>query len=172
MKKIWFVTSISMMAGLLLACGEKKTKVETRQKRTDITVYDNLKGLSQLVKLPSPVTSVRWALVPMVSHSRDDFGPNDENLYVVVIVDSANWPVWEHTLTAIPSSLQDFVLEEEFAKKLLPPDWFASSTLDSARGGRRLTGDFFKPNSQTTGWDRNGEMIRHGNYLLMDFFLD
>lgn len=124
-----------------------------------------------MLKLTAPVTSVRWALVPVVPQGRDAIGPTDKDLYVVLLVDSLQWPAWERVLAAA-SSPGHYFIKDEIAEKLLPPEWFASSVSDSLRGGRRLTGTFYATDSLATTWSRNGLAIRHGNYLFMDFFLD
>lgn len=169
MSAMRFIIAFGITAGLLTACREKGNKAETRQIRTDITVYENPKNLSDMIKLPAPTTEVRWALVPVVPPSRRDFGPTDKSLCVVAVVDSAHWPAWQRSLTPQPSP-GDYSLMEEIADKLLPQEWLASTGIDSLRHGRILTGTFYKPDSLATSWYRSVIAIRHGKYLFMEFF--
>jgi hypothetical protein len=171
MRTASLIMAIGISVWAVVACGEKKRASETRPKRTDIVVYDTPEGLSRMIKPPTPVAAVRWALVPVVPQTRDGLGPTDENFYAVLTLDSAQWPVWERALAA-SASPGEYYLMEEVAEKLLPPEWLSSSVSDSLKGGRRITGTFYDLDSIHTGWGRNGLAIRHDKYLFLDFYLN
>ena len=170
MRIIYLISAVGILALVLIACGEKKHAAEAKKKRTDIIVHDDQQKLSEMIRLSAPVTSVRWAVVPVVvGQSRLAIGPSDYSLYVVVTFDSAQWPAWERALTPAPAD-GDYFLMEEVAEKLLPPDWNAPTVPDSLGGGRRLEGAFYKPDSAATSVYRSGSAVRHGNHLFMSFY--
>jgi hypothetical protein len=169
MKTTGPIFAAGLMVWILGACGEKKHAAETRPKRTDIIVHDDPKKLSEMINLPAPVSFARWSVVSVVPQSRDDIGPSDYNLYVVVALDSAKWPAWERALT--PASPQKgCFLMQEVAEKLLPPEMSASCVADSLMRGCRLSGTFYEPDSLASGGFHSGIAVRHGNYLFMTFY--
>jgi len=169
MKKIDLVFALGIILWVLSSCGEKKDTAETKGKRTDIIVHDDLKKLSEMIRLPTPVISARWTVVSVVPQSRYDIGPSDYRLYTVVPVDSAHWPTWERVLTA-SASVGNYYLMEEVAEKLLPGEWLSSAVSDSLGRGRLLSGTFYETDSLASGGFHGGIAVRHGKYFFMSFY--
>jgi hypothetical protein len=155
------------MALAFTACGEKSREAGVRNKGSEVQVYDDPAGPAKFLRLPGPILEARWMEVPVVPGARDDIGPADKRLYIVLRLDPATWPVWARVLR--PAAPGDYFLEEAVAVKILPADWLAATVPDSLGRGRLLEGDAYEPDSLATSWYQGSAAVRHGDRLFMEF---
>lgn len=159
----------AMLATALIfsACGEKSREAGVRKKIPETQVYDDPAGPAKFLRLPGSILAARWMELPVIDGARDDIGPADKRLYIVLKIDSSTWPAWARVLQ--PSAPGDYFLEEDVATKILPADWLAATVPDSLGRGRQLLGEAYEPDSLATSWYTGSAAVRHGDYLFMEF---
>jgi hypothetical protein len=131
-----------------------------------LTVHDDLRALSSLIRLPDGVPAARWLMVPRAAATRVP-GPTDTLLYVVVPVDPPGWEAWRSRLTrrAVAESRS---LARDVAQVLLTPGELQG--LSSAPDGRVVITDVqHEAPGLATSWYASYWAARIGSELLLVF---